>query len=73
MDILDKRIIHRMQEEEVQHYQEELLQQLPDLSEKYEQVDIALLLSQIPSRGKQEALPDQEGASLQEASQEEAG
>ncbi len=73
MDILDKRIINRMQEEEVQHYQEELLKQLPDLSEKYEQVDIALLLSQIPSRGKQEALPDQEGASLQEASQEEAG
>ena len=73
MDILDKRIINRMQEDEVKNYQEELLKQLPDLSEKYEQVDIALLLSQIPSREKQEALPDQEEASLQAASQEEAG
>ena len=73
MDILDKRIINRMQEDEVQHYQEELLKQLPDLTEKYEQVDIALLLSQIPSREKREALPDGEEASLHETSQEEAG
>jgi hypothetical protein len=62
-----------MQEDEVQHYQEELLKQLPDLSEKYEQVDIALLLSQIPSRGKLEALPDGGEEILQETSQEEAG
>jgi hypothetical protein len=74
MDTLDKRIINRMQEDEVQQYQEELLKQLPDLSEKCEQVDIALLLSQIPSREKQEALPDgEEEESLQETSQEEAG
>ena len=73
MDILDKRIINRMQEDEAQHYQEELLKQLPDLSEKYEQVDIALLLSQIPSREKREALPGGEEESLQETSQEEAG
>ena len=73
MDILDKRIINRMQEDEVQHYQEELLKQLPDLSESCEQVDIALLLSQIPSREQREALPDGEEESLQETSQEEAG
>lgn len=73
MDTLDKRIINRLQEDEVQDYQEKLLKQLPDLSEKCEQVDIALLLSQIPSREKQGALPDKEEASPQEASQEEAG
>ena len=73
MDTHDKRIINRMQEDEVQQYQEELLKQLPDLSEKCEQVDIALLLSQIPSREKQVALPDGEEESLQETSQEEAG
>ena len=73
MDILDKRIINRMQEDEVQHYQEELLKQLPDLSENCEQVDISLLLSQIPSREKREALPDGEEEVLQETSQEEAG
>ena len=73
MDILDKRIINRMQEDEVQNYQEELLKQLPDLSENCEQVDISLLLSQIPSREKREALPDGEEESLQETSQEEAG
>ena len=71
--MLDKRIINRMQEDEVQHYQDELLKQLPDLSEKYEQVDISLLLSQIPSREKREALPDGAEESLQETSQEEAG
>ena len=74
MDTHDKRIINRMQEDEVQQYQEELLKQLPDLSEKCEQVDIALLLSQIPSREKQETLPDgEEEESLQETSQEGAG
>ena len=73
MDILDKRIINRMQEDEAQHYQEELLKQLPDLSENCEQVDISLLLSQIPSREKREALPDGEEEVLQETSQEEAG
>ncbi|MDX1779223.1 MAG: hypothetical protein R3339_10110 [Thermodesulfobacteriota bacterium] len=73
MDILDKRIINRMQEDEVQNYQEELLKQLPDLSENCEQVDISLLLSQIPSREKREALPDGEEEVLQETSQEEAG
>ena len=73
MDILDKRIINRMQEDEAQHYQKELLKQLPDLSENCEQVDISLLLSQIPSREKREALPDGEEEILQETSQEEAG
>ena len=73
MDILDKRTINRMQEDEVNHYQETLLKQLPDLSEKCEQVDIALLLSQIPSRAKQEAFPEEEQAISQETSQEEAG
>ena len=62
-----------MQEDEVQHYQEELLKQLPDVSEKCERVDIALLLSQIPSRDKREASPDEDQPELQETSQENVG
>ena len=73
MNVLDKRIVNRMQEDEIQHYQEELLKQLPDLSEKCEQVDIALLLSQIPSREKREALPDQGEPDSPEVSQENVG
>lgn len=73
MHILDKRIVKRMQAEESQNYQEELLKQLPDLSEKCEQVDIALLLSQIPSREKREALPDEGQPDSLDVSQENVG
>ena len=73
MHILDKRIVKRMQADEMQNYQEELLKQLPDLSEKCEQVDVALLLSQIPSRGKRDALPDEGQPDSPEISQENVG
>jgi len=73
MNMIDKRIVNRMQKDESQHYQEELLKQLPDLSEKCEQVDVALLLSQIPSREKQEALPDEGKPDSPEVSQENVG
>ena len=73
MNMIDKRIVNRMQENDSQHYQEELLKQLPDLSEKCEQVDVALLLSQIPSREKREALPDEGQPDPPEVSQENVG
>jgi len=73
MHMLDKRIVKRMQADESQHYQEELLKQLPDLSEKCEQVDIALLLSQIPSREKRAALPDEGQPDSPDVSQENVG
>ena len=73
MHILDKRIVKRMQADEMQNYQEELLKQLPDLSEKCEQVDIALLLSQIPSREKREALSDEGQPDSPDVSQENVG
>ena len=73
MNVLDKRIINRMQEDEVQHYQEELLKQLPDVSEKCERVDIALLLSQIPSRDKRVTSPGEDQPELQEISQGNVG
>ena len=73
MNMIDKRIVNRMQEHESQHYQEELLKQLPDLSEKCEQVDVALLLSQIPSREKREALPVEGQPDSPDVSQENVG
>lgn len=71
--MIDKRIVNRMQKNESQHYQEELLKQLPDLSEKCEQVDVALLLSQIPSREKREALPGEGQPDSPDLSQENVG
>jgi len=73
MNVIDKRILNRLQEDEVQHYQEELLKQLPDVSEKCERVDVALLLSQIPSRDKRKASTDEGQPELQETSQENVG
>ena len=73
MHMLDKRIVKRMQADESQNYQEELLKQLPDLSEKCEQVDIELLLSQIPSLEKREALPDEGQPDSPDVSQENVG
>ena len=64
MEILDKRIVTRLQEDELIHYEEELLKHLPDSGDKAERVDCGLLLSQIPSRNNP--------AALQEEPQEEA-
>lgn len=54
MKIIDKRIANKMQENECKQYEEETLKHLPDCSEKYEVVDIKLLMSQIPLRNKRE-------------------
>ena len=73
MEVLDKRIVNRLQEDELIHYQEELLKHLPDCSEKSERVDCALLLSQIPSRNNPAALPEDDQEDNQEEPQEHAG
>ena len=52
MKIIDKRIVDKMQEDERKQYEEEILKHLPDCTEKYELVDIKLLMSQIPLRSK---------------------
>ena len=70
MEVLDKRIVNRLQEDELIHYQEELLKHLPDCSEKSERVDCALLLSQIPSRNNPAALQEDAREDSQAASQE---
>ncbi|MCK5009551.1 MAG: hypothetical protein KAS98_03640 [Deltaproteobacteria bacterium] len=54
MKIIDKRIVNQMQEDECKQYEEETLKHLPDCTEKYETVDIELLMSQIPLRSKRE-------------------
>ena len=54
MKITDKRIVDKMQEDERKQYEEEILKHLPDCTEKYEPVDIKLLMSQIPLRSKKE-------------------
>jgi hypothetical protein len=73
MEILDKRIVTRLQEGELIHYQEELLKHLPDCAEKVERVDCGLLLSQIPSRNNQAALQEEAQEDTQEESQEQVG
>ena len=73
MELFDKRIVTRLQEDELIHYQEELLKHLPDCSEKAERVDCELLLSQIPSRNNPVALEEDVQEDTQEASQEQAG
>lgn len=73
MEVLDKRIVNRLQEDELRHYQEELLKHLPDCDEKAERVDCALLLSQIPSRKNQAELQEDTGEDSQEAAQEHVG
>ena len=54
MKITDKRIVNQMQVDEHKQYEEETLKHLPDCAEKYEVVDIKLLMSQIPLRSKRE-------------------
>ena len=73
MEVLDKRIVNRLQEDELIHYQEELLKHLPDCDEKAERVDCELLLSQIPSRNNPEALQEDAREDSQEESQEQVG
>ncbi len=55
MKIIDKRMANKMREDERKQYEEEILKHLPDCTEKYELVDIELLMSQIPLRSKREA------------------
>ena len=54
MKVIDKRIANKMQGDERKKYEEEILKHLPDCTEKYEPVDIKLLMSQIPLRSKRE-------------------
>lgn len=73
MEVLDKRIVNRLQEDELIHYQEELLKHLPDCSEKAERVDCELLLSQIPSRNNLAALQEEARENSKEELHEHAG
>jgi len=59
MKITDKRIVDKMQEDERKQYEEEILKHLPDCTEKYEPVDIKLLMSQIPLRSKREVTKEE--------------
>jgi len=59
MKITDKRIVDKMQEDERKQYEEEILKHLPDCTEKYEHVDIKLLMSQIPLRRKREVTKEE--------------
>jgi len=54
MKIIDKRIANKMNFDECKQYEEKTLKHLPDCAEKYEVVDIELLMSQIPLRNKRE-------------------
>ena len=73
MEALDKRIVNRLQEDELTHYQEELLKHLPDCDEKAERVDCGILLSQIPSRNNPAALQEDTQEDSQKESQEQVG
>lgn len=59
MKTIDKRIVHKMQEDKQKQYEDEILKHLPDCTEKYELVDIKLLMSQIPFRKKREATEEE--------------
>ncbi|KPJ59249.1 MAG: hypothetical protein AMJ42_02130 [Deltaproteobacteria bacterium DG_8] len=54
MEVLDKRAIDQMQEDERKRYEEEILKHLPDCSDKCEFVDSELLMSKIPLKSKDE-------------------
>lgn len=73
MELLDKRIVNRLPDDELKSYRQELVQHLPDCSEKAEFVDGALLLSQIPSRHSQRALREAAEEDSREEAQEHAG
>jgi len=54
MEIIDKRILDKLPEDERKQHEEGILKHLPDCSEKCELVDIDLLMAQIPLRSKKE-------------------
>jgi hypothetical protein len=54
MKIQDRRILDKLSEDERKHYEEETLKHLPDCSEKREIVDVELIMSQIPLKGRKE-------------------
>ena len=54
MKIIDRRILDKLPEHERKLHEEEILKHLPDCSERCELVDVALLVSQIPLKGRQE-------------------
>ncbi len=54
MEILDRRTLDKMPEDERKRYEEDILKHLPDCSEKCESVDMNLLMSQIPLKGRKE-------------------
>lgn len=58
MKTIDKRIVNKMQDNERKQYEGETLKHLPDCTEKYELVDIELLMSQIPLRSKREEIQE---------------
>ncbi len=59
MKMIDKRTVNKMQEDEHKQYEEEILKHLPDCTEKYELVDIKLLMSQIPLRSKRKVAEEE--------------
>jgi len=59
MKTIDKRTVNKMQENERKQYEEEILKHLPDCTEKYELVDIKLLMSQIPFRSKRKVTEEE--------------
>ena len=54
MKIIDRRLLDKMPEHDRKLHEEEALKHLPDCSEKCELVDVELLMSQIPLKGRQE-------------------
>jgi len=54
MEIIDRRTLDKMPEDERKRYEEDILKHLPDCSEKGESVDMSLLMSQIPLKGRKE-------------------
>jgi hypothetical protein len=54
MKIQDRRILDKLSEDERKQYEEEILTHLADCSEKREIVDVELIMSQIPLKGRKE-------------------
>jgi hypothetical protein len=58
MKTIDKRIVNKMHDNERKQYEGDILKHLTDCTEKYELVDIKLLMSQIPFRNKREEIQE---------------
>jgi len=54
MEMLDKRTLDKMPEDERKQYEKELLKHLPDCSDKCDLVDVEVLMTKISLRGKPE-------------------